>query len=59
MMPFKYIFCFQTKLDLNVCALATALEDGKFCTGEDITLVLCEFSKLKVLLEAFDPRLDL
>ncbi|PWA68459.1 DNA helicase, UvrD-like, C-terminal [Artemisia annua] len=45
----------KTKLDLNVSALATALEDGKFCTGEDITLVLCEFSKLKVLLEAFDP----
>ncbi|PWA76709.1 Reverse transcriptase, RNA-dependent DNA polymerase [Artemisia annua] len=45
----------KTKLDLNVNALATALEDRKFCTGEDITLVFCEFSKLKVLLEAFDP----
>nr|GFA91573.1 UvrD-like helicase, ATP-binding domain, P-loop containing nucleoside triphosphate hydrolase [Tanacetum cinerariifolium] len=40
-----------TDLDQKICALATALEEEKLCTGEDMILALSEFSKLKVLLE--------
>ncbi|PWA46871.1 recBCD enzyme subunit RecB, P-loop containing nucleoside triphosphate hydrolase [Artemisia annua] len=38
-----------------VDALGTALEDGKFCTGEHITLVHDLFSELKALINAFNP----
>nr|GEY85437.1 UvrD-like helicase, ATP-binding domain, P-loop containing nucleoside triphosphate hydrolase [Tanacetum cinerariifolium] len=40
-----------TDLDQKICALATALEEEKLCTREDMTLALGEFSKLRVLLE--------
>nr|GFA91572.1 UvrD-like helicase, ATP-binding domain, P-loop containing nucleoside triphosphate hydrolase [Tanacetum cinerariifolium] len=40
-----------TEMDHKIWALANALEDEKFCTEEDMTLLLSEFSKLKVLLE--------
>ena len=57
MLPANYIFCFQ--IENYVDALGTALEDGKFRTGEHITLVHDLFSELKALLDAFSPRLDL
>ncbi|GKC19590.1 UvrD-like helicase, ATP-binding domain, P-loop containing nucleoside triphosphate hydrolase [Tanacetum coccineum] len=45
-------------LKIYIDALAAALEDGEFCTGEDTTVVLCVYSELKVLLEPFDSSLQ-
>ncbi|GJU96609.1 UvrD-like helicase, ATP-binding domain, P-loop containing nucleoside triphosphate hydrolase [Tanacetum coccineum] len=58
----KSTLCAQNPWNDNGCgtiaevtyALATALEDGEFCTGEDTTIVHGVFSELKVLLEPFD-----
>ena len=57
MLPSNYIFFFQ--IENYVDALGTALEDGKFRTGEYIILVHDLFSELKALLYALYLRLDL
>ncbi|GJR23596.1 UvrD-like helicase, ATP-binding domain, P-loop containing nucleoside triphosphate hydrolase [Tanacetum coccineum] len=45
----------KNEFDIYLDALATALEDEKFRTGEYITLVHYVYSELKALLEAFNP----
>nr|GEY71104.1 UvrD-like helicase, ATP-binding domain, P-loop containing nucleoside triphosphate hydrolase [Tanacetum cinerariifolium] len=52
----RIFFYFQNEFEIYVDTLATALEDGKFRTGEYVTLVHCVYSELKALLEAFTSQ---